>query len=571
MSGVVIVGASAAGLRCAARLRRLQPERPVAVVEQNETFSVAACGMPYVLSGDIADAQALLKTGDGVVRDVDYFSAVKGVTVLAGRRAVGVDTGKKVLRVAGPAGEQELGYDDLVLATGARARRLPGQPDHPRVRSFHAFSDLAPLDMGLKKGEIEKVVIVGAGLVGCELAESFRSLWDADVTLLEAGGWPLPQILDAECGSIAAREIRANEVELHCDTLVERVEADDQGVTVSAAGKTFSGDVAMVAFGLEPAVELAREAGVKLGPTGAIAVDERLATSVEHVWAVGDCAEVAHAITGTPAWLPLGSLANRQGRTLANVLAGRDDGFPPVAGACAVKVFDLNVAAAGIPLSRARKMFAAADAVWTSPHDRAHYWPDAKNIFIQLTYDGDSRRVLGVQVVGPGECAKRVDVAAQLLVRGETLADFAQLEHAYAPPYSPAMEGLAQAAMVAENRLDGLDLCSPHTDLAGAKLLDVRHDHEREERPIDADEVTAIDQLELRDRLSELDAGPWTVVCDRGVRSAEAARLLQSKGVQADFLGGGVAWVNAAGKRKDGRHGHGKGRAGKDRRGREEP
>ena len=257
---------------------------------------------------------------------------------------------------------------------------------------------------------------------------------------------------------------------------------------------------------------------------------------------------MTHAISGEPAFRPLGSLANRQGRTLANVLAGRTDRFPPVAGAAAIKVFELNVACVGLTAVEAKKYFPDARAVWTSPHDRAHYWPGAKDIFLQLVFNAESRRVLGVQAVGPGECAKRVDVATQLLVHGANLAEFTQLEHAYAPAYAPAMEPLAQAAMVAENLLmDGCEFISPLTDLARPKLLDVRHDFELEDPPLTGGEVLAIDQGELRGRLHDLPKVPYTTVCVRGLRSAEAARLLQSQGLEAGYLAGGLAWLMAAG------------------------
>ncbi len=549
---VVIVGASAAGLRCAARLRRLQPERPITVVEQSAVFSVAACGMPYVLSGDIADANTLRKTGDGALRDAHYFEAVKGIEILAETRAEAVDAAGHTLRVSGAAGERELPWEQLVLATGGRARKLPGQPQHPRVRAFHCFEDIAPLAEGLKKGTIERAVVVGAGLVGCELAEAFKSLWDAEVCLIEAGGWPLPQILDAEAGAVVAHELVHNEVELHCGAPVDGIAADDQGVAVSAGGATHRGDVVVVAFGVEPAVELARSADLRLGSTGAIAVDDRLATSVPGIFAAGDCIEVSHAVTGQPAYRPLGSLANRQGRTLANVLAGRDDRFGPVAGAGAIKIFDLNVACAGVPLGAARRDFPRAESVWVSPSDSAHYWPESKNLHLQLVYDADSRRVLGIQAVGPGECAKRVDVASQLLLRGADLAAFTQIEHAYAPPYAPAIEPLAQVAMVAEDALDGVEAIPPSADLEAAPLLDVRHPEEWEQFPVPVDGVKCIDQLELRGRLDELGHGPWTLICARGTRSAEVVRMLRQRGVDARYVGGGLLWLRSSGRAGDG-------------------
>ncbi len=193
---VVIVGASAAGLRCASRLSRLEPDWHVTVVEQGDVFSYAACGMPYVLSGDIGDAVALRQTGDGVLRDSGYFSSVKGVEVLSGHRATHIEPSPNRLRIKSRDGERELEWDELVLATGARPRRLPQQPDHPRVRSFHTYEDIAPLHNGLAKGEIGSVIIVGAGLVGCELAEAFGALWGAEVTLIEAADSPLPGVLD---------------------------------------------------------------------------------------------------------------------------------------------------------------------------------------------------------------------------------------------------------------------------------------------------------------------------------------------------------------------------------------
>ena len=543
---VVIVGASAAGLRCACRLRRLQPNWPITVVEQSEVFSYAACGMPYVLSGDIDDADALRRTADGALRDPSYFAEVKGIKVHAGHRAVAIETAARRLHVLGPQGERALDWDELVLTTGARARQLPDQPAHPRVRSFHTFEDLAPLHEGLARGETRSVVIVGAGLVGCELAEAFAALWGVEVTLVEAGEAPLPDVLDTEVAALVTAAMEANGVRVCSGAPVASIEARDDGVTVTAGGEAITADIAVVAIGVEPNVALARRAGVGIGPTGAIAVDERLATTLPHLWAAGDCVEVRHAVTGAPAYRPLGSLANAQGRTLANVLAGRHDRLPDVAGAGALKVFDLNVAAAGVTRSTAERHWNDVRSVWISAHDRAHYWPEAEHISLHLVYDGSSRRILGVQAVGRGDVVKRVDVAAQLITRGATLADLRHLEHAYAPAYAPAVEPLAVAAAVAGNQLDGVSCCSPGADLEGVRLLDVRHEAERAARPIKGCDVKAVAQEDLHRRLDEFEAGSaWVVVCEHGTRSAEAVRLLRSRGIVAQYLGGGLHWRNA--------------------------
>lgn len=543
---VVIVGASAAGLKCAARLARLQPGWRITVVEQRQAFSYAACGLPYVLSGDLEDGERLRRTQDGALRDPGYFAAVKGVEVLAERRAVRLDPAAKTLVVEDREGRQEvLPWDELVLACGARPRRLPGQPDHPRVRTFHTLEDVEPLQRGLATGAIRSVAVVGAGPLGCELAEAFRTLWGASVTLVEQAGWPLPGMLDAEAGAIVAGVLADNGVATRFGASVEGIEADNTRVAVALPGETVTADVAVVAVGVEPRLELVRDTGIAIGPTGAIAVSERFATSLPHVWAVGDCVEVRHAVTGAPAYLPLGSLANREGRVLANVLAGRTDLLPPVAGSMAVKVFDCQVGATGLTLAAARRHGFAAATAWVTSHDRAHYWPEARELALALVYDRESRRVLGVQCVGSGEAIKRVDVATQFVARGATLAELSHLEHAYAPPFAPALEPLAVAAFVARSQEEGIVAASPLEPLDGAEVLDVRHPEEQRAHPLQAARSVAVPLDALRQRLGELGAGPWLVVCERGGRSAEAVRLLRQHEVSATYLGGGLRWPGA--------------------------
>jgi NADPH-dependent 2,4-dienoyl-CoA reductase/sulfur reductase-like enzyme/rhodanese-related sulfurtransferase len=540
---VVVVGASAAGLRCACRLRRLQPEWSITVVEANEVFSYGACGLPYVLSGDIEDLGALRRTPYGADRDEEYFEAMKGVEILAPWRATAVDVEARSLSLEGPGGQRALPWDELVIATGASPRRLPNQPDHPRVHSFHVWDDVKPLKIGLMRGEIDHVAVIGAGLVGCELAEAFHSLWGAEVTLIEAAAHPLPEILDPELGAIVARHLEKNGVRVVCGSAVEEISATDDGVSIRTGGGTVDADAVVVAVGVRPRVEIAVAAGVALGPSRAIRVDERLATSVPHVWAAGDCVESRHAATGGPAYLPLGSLANRQGRVLANVLAGREDAFGPVAAATAVKVFDLNVAAVGCTASRLGSDGLGVRSVWISAEDRAHYWPEAKLILLALVYDPLSKKVLGVQGASEeGEVAKRIDVAAQLILRGATVDDVAAVEHAYAPPYAPALDPLAVLAMAAQNQMDGVEAMSPLTDLRTLDVLDVRVPEERAERPLQARTLVEIEARELRSRMDEIGSQHLMVVCAHGTRSAEVVRWLATRGIGARYLGGGVSW-----------------------------
>jgi NADPH-dependent 2,4-dienoyl-CoA reductase/sulfur reductase-like enzyme/rhodanese-related sulfurtransferase len=477
-----------------------------------------------------------------VTRDAAYFAGHKGVEVIAGHRVISIDAERGAARVEGPEGESEQRWDELVLATGARPRRLEGQPDHPRVVSFHTWDDVEPLRRGLAEGRIGRVALVGAGLVGCELAEAFRGLWGAEVVLLEAAGAPLPQVLDPEVGACVAHHLRESGVDLQLGSPTQRIQIVDEKVVLAVAGGAVEADVAVVAIGVQPTVELARGAGIELGAGGAIAVDERLASSAPHVWAAGDCAEVHHAVLGERVYLPLGSLANRQGRTLANVLAGRPDRFPPVVGAIAVKVFDYNVAATGCTETTARQRGLDARAVWITVEDRAHYWPEAKAIHLKLVYETGSRRVLGVQAVGEGDVVKRVDAATQRITSRATLDDLAHLEHAYAPPYAPAMEPLAVAAQVAQNQEDGVEAAAPGGALDDMRILDVRLANETAARPAFADRAMNVETGELSSRLEEVDRSTGLIVCERGTRSAEAVRLLRRQGIRARYLGGGLRW-----------------------------
>jgi NADPH-dependent 2,4-dienoyl-CoA reductase/sulfur reductase-like enzyme/rhodanese-related sulfurtransferase len=541
-----VVGASAAGLRCACRLARLKPDWDITVLEARETFSYAACGLPYVLSGDIPGSEPLLLTEYGLPRDEDYFSGHKQVKVLGGHRVLGIDTAARRISAAGPEGEKELAWDDLVLATGARPRKLDSQPEHPRVRSFHVLEDLKPLHQGLSRGEISRVALVGAGPIGCELAEAFTSLWGAEVTLIEAAAAPLPAILDPDVGACVAGHLREQGVSLLFDSAVSAIDAHVDGVSIAAGGQKVEADAVVVAVGVEPAAEIARQAGVALGPHGAIAVDGSLSTSLEHVWAIGDCIELPHAVTGEPVYLPLGSLANRQGRTLANILAGKEDYFPAPAGAMSVKVFDWNVAAVGCT-----EAATGMRSVRLSSHDRAHYWPESKDIHLKLVYDPASRRVLGLQAAGEGEAVRRVDVASPLIARGVTIDQLSHLEHAYAPPYAPAMEPLAVAAMVACNQEDGLESVAPGKLPPAGAALDVRLPHEVEEKPAPFTCARNIPLGELAGRLDELDDSIELVFCERGTRSAEASCLLLNRGIRARYLSGGRRWLAAMGRKSD--------------------
>ena len=455
-----------------------------------------------------------------------------------------MDVVGRTVTVAHAGGTEQLEWDELVLATGARPRRLAGQPGHPRVRSFHTPEDALALRGLLETGQVSSAAVIGGGFVGCELAEAFRSLWGAEVELVEMAEWPLPANLDPEVGGLVAAALRDAGVTVSCGETVRGVSVDEERVRVDCGSRQVEADVAVVALGVEPVVGLARDAGIRLGDTGAIQVDERLATSAPHVWAAGDCVEHVHAVTGAPCHLPFGSLSNQHGRTVANILAGRDDKIPAVAGAMVVKVFESTVAAVGVSRAQAERSGLEPRSVWLAAHDCAHYWPEVEDLFLHLVYSHRDRRVLGVQAVGGLSATKRVDVATQVVARRGTIDELAHLEHCYAPPYAPAVDPLVVAAWAAQSQEEGLLPVAPDAPLGDRlAILDTRHPDEAESGvPAASAGVTVLPVEHLRRDADRLPPGPWVTVCARGGRSAEAARWLLGRGGEARYLGGGVLW-----------------------------
>lgn len=546
---VVVVGASAAGLACACRIARLEPGRPVTVIEARDVFSFSACGLPYVLSGDIGDMAALRTTNTGRIRDAKYFADEKGVEVMSGWRVSAVDADAHTLTMAQTRGRgtRTLEYDDLVLATGARARGIEGQSPHRRVHLFHDWEDIQPLLKGLRRrGGIESVAIVGAGLVGCELADAFRSLWKIDVQLLEEGSTPLPRTLDPELGLIVQRYLeREMGAQVLTDCCVTQILPDDEGVTLRAGRRELRSDVVVLASGVGPVVELAKSAGVALGQSGAISVSEQMATTVPHVWAIGDCVEVRLAASGGVAHMPAGSFAIRQGRVLANVLCGRQDRFLPVGGAIVLKTGDLNVGVVGSSATRSEMQTMAYRAVWLTAEDRAPYWPEAELLHMKMTYDQRTRRVLGVQAVGKGNVARRIDMATQLICRHATIEDFVQIEHAYTPPFSPSTEPLSVLARLAQNQEEGIRAVGPLGPFGEARFVDLRDAATQERFPLGLEPAIVGEMAKLRKDPETLGDGEQIMVCGHGTRSAQAVTFLRGRASEVAYLGGGTAWQRA--------------------------
>ncbi len=549
---VVVVGGVTAGSKAAAKIRRLDADAEVTIVEKGRFLAYAGCGLPYYISGAVSEQRALLETPLGALRDPAYFRELKNVRTLDLTEAVSIDRERKIVLVRDLVGEaeRELAYDALILATGARPVRpaLPGV-ELGGIHTLHGVEDAEAIRSRLRSHRALDVVIVGGGLLGCQIAEAV-ALCGARINLVEQRS-RLMSLWDAELSALIRRHLERHGVRVLLANGAARFEGEERvEAVVLEDGTRLPADLVLLTAGLEPEVGLARRAGLELGPTGAIRVDDSQRTSDPAIFAVGDCAETRNVVTGDPAWLPGAAAAALQGRVAALNVCDGEEHFPGVAGTVIVKVFDGTAARTGLTEEEARAAgFEPVCAVVSGP-DRAHFVPTARSIILKLVVDRASRRVLGAQGVGMGEIAKRIDVVATALMAGMDVDQLAHLHLAYAPPFSMALDNVLVAANVVRNKLEGRFVGISSLELwelmrAGETplLLDVR-------QPVEYGRVRLrgsrhIPLGSLRGRLHELPREePIVVVCSLGLRGYEAALLLASRGfAKVRVLDGGLeAW-----------------------------
>ncbi|MEZ0347398.1 MAG: FAD-dependent oxidoreductase [Thermus sp.] len=438
---MVVVGGVAGGASAAAKAKRENPELEVVVYEKSGWVSYGACGLPYVLSGEIPSLAKL------VARTPEEFRK-QGVLVHTRHEVVDINPHERVLTVfdhrEGRTFQDR--YDYLVLATGARPAipPIPGT-EQAGVYTLRSMEDGERLLKALEGAR--RAAILGAGYIGLEVAEAFRKR-GLEVTLLEAKERPLPH-WDEEVGTLLKGELERHGVEVWTGVRVLAIGGAGRVEAVETSEGVVPADLVLVATGVRPNTELAQAMGVALGPTGAIATDQEMRTNLEGVFAAGDVAESFHRVLGRPYWLPLGDVANKHGRTAGSVIAGKEALFHGVVGTAIFKAFGLAVATTGLPLEAALKEGYRAKKVFIQSRDGAHYYPGSAPLWVELVYEEGTGRLLGGAVVAHGHGALRVDVLAALLHRGGTLEDLLALDLAYAPPYSPVWDPLLIAAQQA--------------------------------------------------------------------------------------------------------------------------
>ena len=419
---LLVIGGVAAGLSAAARARRIDPSLEIVVLEKGAAISYGACGLPYYLEGRVRRAEQL------IVYTPEYFRKERNISVRTGARVVSISHPRREVVLDGAGGER-VHYDRLVIATGARPRTTDFEgATLPHVFTLHTLEDAERLKAYLRDKQPKQAVVIGAGYIGLEAADALRRNGLA-VTVVEHG----PHVLgrgDAALTKAVRERLERFRVELQLNT------------RISDVGRY---DLAILATGLRPNVEIAAEAGVEVGRTGAIRVDERMETNLPGVYAAGDCAEALHLVTGRPAYIPLGTTANKMGRVAGANAAGRRERFGGVVGTAILNIFGMGVAFSGLSVDQARREgFSPVSARVTAPSRPGYF--GGKPVTVELVADAGTRRLLGGSVWGEEGVEGRINVIATALHNRMLVEDLEQLDLAYAPPFATVWDPVLIAA-----------------------------------------------------------------------------------------------------------------------------
>jgi CoA-dependent NAD(P)H sulfur oxidoreductase len=446
---LVILGGVAAGTKAASRARRLDPEMEITVYQKEPEPSISECGLPYLLSGVVEERDDL------VARTPEKF-AEKGIEVLVRHSVERIDSGGKNLSVLNlDTGEAlEDTYDRLVIATGARAVLPPiAGAELEGVFKFRFLTDTDEIGRYIEEHSPNKATIVGGGYIGLEVAENLCRL-GMEVSLIE-GEDRVALAYGPEVSENVEAELAANGVDVYTGEKVDEFTGERRVRGVKFGDRELETDLVIVGVGIKPNVELAAEAGVEIGTTGAILVDRHMKTSIPDVWAAGDCVESNNLVSGRPTWIPLGDTANQMGRVAGTNAATGDETleFPGILGTGIFKVFDLSVGKTGLSEKEAEDTGFEVVSAGLEAHDRAAYYPGARKVFLKLIADRATGRLLGAESVGSG-ADKLTDICAAALWGRLSYPDLVNIDLAYAPPYGPALSPVIQAATILSGKFD---------------------------------------------------------------------------------------------------------------------
>ena len=528
---IVIIGGVAGGMSAATRLRRLNNVAEIVVLERSHHVSYANCGLPYYVGGVIEDEGALL------LETPQSLHARFRLDVRVNNEAVAIDTQAQTVVVKNlESGDTyELSYDVLILSPGA-VPVIPPVPGIERALPLRTVEDVERMAAAVRPAP-ESAVVIGGGFIGVEIAENLVRRGIA-TTIIEAAMQVLAP-LDPEMAAPVADELRGHGVSLY---LGDSVESVSPTAVRLASGEVIPAELLIVAIGVRPDTRLARDAGLTIGERGGIVVDEFNRCSAKNVYAIGDAVEKMDSLDGLGTLVPLANLANRQGRVVADHIAGRVVRPRATIGTAIVKVFDLTVAMTGWNEKRLASQGRTFLAIHTHPTSHAKYYPGAATMALKLLFDPESGSILGAQGVGAEGVDKRIDVLATAIRGGLSAPELADLELAYAPPFGSAKDPVNMLGYIAENLLSRLVETVQWSEVddyrvRGTQFVDVRTPQEFAVGSLPGAVNIPID--ELRERFGELDDVETIVNCEVGQRGHAATLLLNELGLRALNLDGG--------------------------------
>lgn len=461
---ILVIGAVAAGTKTAAKLKRCNQAAQITILTKDRDISYAGCGLPYYIGGVIEERAEL------IVNTPQSFEALTGVKVLTGREATGVDPEAKTVTAKNEAtGETEqYSYDSLVIAVGASAVKPPVEGiGLDGVFCIRTPEDADAIKAYIGNRNVKKAVVVGGSFIGLEAAENLKAK-GISVTVIDFADQLLPNVFDADVADFVKRHLQKQGMRILTGVKAQKLEGEGSvNALVTTAGK-LPCELVIMAAGIRPNTAFLNETGIEL-ERGRIVVNERLETSLPDVYAAGDCVQVKNRLTGRAHWSPMGSSANYEGRTLAQILAGENKTYPGVLGTGIVKLPELNCARTGLTAAQAAEAGYDAETVLVISDDKAHYYPDSSFFYTRLIADKKTHRLLGAQVLGTGAVDKMIDIAVTGIAMGAVLEDFDNMDLAYAPPFSTAIHPFVQAVYVMENKLSGvMDSMTPAEYQSGA-------------------------------------------------------------------------------------------------------
>ena len=541
---IVIVGGVAGGATAVARIRRLNEQAEIVVFERSGYISYANCGLPYYIGGVIEDPEELtLQTPES------FFSRFR-VEMKVRHEVTAIHPDKKTVSVTNlETGEAfEESYDKLILSPGAKPTqpRLPGV-GLDRLFTLRTVEDTFRIKEYIDRNHPKSAVLAGGGFISLELAENLREL-GMEVTIVQRPK-QLMNPFDPDMAAFIHAEVRKHGVRLALGHTVEGFEEKNGGVDVLLKDEApLHADMVVLAIGVSPDTQLAKEAGLELGIKGSIVVNDRMETSVPDIYAVGDAVQVKHFVTGQDVLLSLAGPANKQGRIAADNICGGDSHYTGSQGSSVIKVFDMTAASTGVNETNVRKAGLDVDTVILSPMSHAGYYPGGKVMTMKVVFEKETYRLLGAQIVGYEGVDKRIDVLATAIRAGLKATELKDLDLAYAPPYSSAKDPVNMAGFMVENIANGVlkqwHLADALPRDGSVTLLDTRTVGEFAGGHIDGFLNIPVD--ELRERLGELDKSkPVYVICQSGLRSYIACRILAGNGFECYNFSGGFRFYDA--------------------------